>query len=225
MRRETAVAETKRSRPRETLPLARARATVRLLESKPRVAASGSRHRFEGHVTLPVPHPRIRRLVGHPAMPGAIGAALRRLNAAIGEFLACRVANRPSAGTFADLLEPDLQHLADLGFGKKPCRLPFARDGRDGGALPQRLRAGDRRPAGSPRARPSCSRRQVMDVAVSLTPIRFALPITALRDGAPSAIAMLLALFPSSAICLRVSIAASVHISPVLRCFRGRSTS
>ena len=52
---------------------------------------------------------------------------------------------------------------------------------------------------------------------VSLTPIRFALPITALREGAPSAIAMLLALFPSSAICLRVSIAASVHISPVLR--------
>src|SRR5262249_42645586 len=48
---------------------------------------------------------------------------------------------------------------------------------------------------------------------VSLTPIRFALPITALRDGAPSAKAMLLALFPSSAICLRVSIAASVHIS------------
>src|ERR1700733_13127932 len=36
---------------------------------------------------------------------------------------------------------------------------------------------------------------------------------------------MLLALFPSSAICLRVSIAASVHISPVLRCFRGRSPS
>ena len=34
---------------------------------------------------------------------------------------------------------------------------------------------------------------------VSLMPIRFALPITALRDGAPSAAAMLLALLPSSA--------------------------
>ena len=39
---------------------------------------------------------------------------------------------------------------------------------------------------------------------VSLTPIRFALPITALRDGAPSAAAMALALFPSSANRLRV---------------------
>jgi hypothetical protein len=35
MRRETAVAVTKRSRPHETLPLARARAPIRLLESKP----------------------------------------------------------------------------------------------------------------------------------------------------------------------------------------------
>ena len=50
-------------------------------------------------------------------MAGAIRAALRRLNAAIGELVGCRVANRPAASAFADLLEPDLQHLADLGFG------------------------------------------------------------------------------------------------------------
>ena len=46
---------------------------------------------------------------------------------------------------------------------------------------------------------------------LSLTPIRFALPITAFRDGAPSARAMTLALLPSSASLLRTSIASSVH--------------
>ena len=69
-------------------------------------------------------------------MTGAIGAALRRLNAAIGEFLACRVANRPSAIAFADLFEPDLQHLPDLGLGERPCRLSLARDSGNSDLLP-----------------------------------------------------------------------------------------
>jgi hypothetical protein len=46
---------------------------------------------------------------------------------------------------------------------------------------------------------------------LSLIPIRFALPITAFRDGAPSARAMTLALLPSNASLLRISIASSVH--------------
>src|ERR1700722_11528568 len=123
---------------RRASPLARARAPIRLAEIKPLVAASRG-HRLDRHVTLAVPDPRIRRLVGHPAMSGAIGAALRGLNAAIGEFLGCRVADPPSAGAFADLLEPNLQHLSDLGLGEGPCRLPLARDGGNDGALPQRL--------------------------------------------------------------------------------------
>ena len=115
-----------------------ARAPIHLSEINPLVAASGG-YRFDGHVTLAVPDPRIRRLVGHPAMARAIRAALRALNAAISEFLTCRVANRPAASAFVDILEPNLQHLADLGFGKKPCRLPFAREGGDDGAPPRRL--------------------------------------------------------------------------------------
>jgi hypothetical protein len=46
---------------------------------------------------------------------------------------------------------------------------------------------------------------------LSLIPIRFALPITAFRDGAPSARAMTLALLPSRASLLRTSTASSVH--------------
>src|SRR5271167_2266417 len=116
-------------------PLARARAPIRLSEIKPLVAASGG-HGLDGHVTLAVPDPRIRRLIGHPAMSGAIGAALRRLNAAIDEILARWIAERPSAGAFADVLEPHPQHFSDLGLGKEPCRLPFAREGGDDGPRP-----------------------------------------------------------------------------------------
>jgi hypothetical protein len=46
---------------------------------------------------------------------------------------------------------------------------------------------------------------------LSLIPIRFALPITAFRDGAPSARAMTLALLPSRASLLRTSTASSVQ--------------
>src|ERR1700722_18542147 len=122
---------------RRASPLARARAPIRLAEIEPLVAASGG-PRLHGPLNLPLPDPPLPRLVGHPAMSGAIGAALRGLNAAIGEFLGCRVADRPSAGAFADLLEPNLQHLSDLGLGEGPCRLPLARGGGNDGALPQR---------------------------------------------------------------------------------------
>ncbi|HKN26746.1 MAG TPA: hypothetical protein VJY34_02220 [Roseiarcus sp.] len=46
---------------------------------------------------------------------------------------------------------------------------------------------------------------------LSLIPTRLALPITAARDGAPSASAIARALLPSSANVLRTSIASSVH--------------
>ena len=46
---------------------------------------------------------------------------------------------------------------------------------------------------------------------LSLIPMRFALPITALRDSAPSVSAMTLALHPSTASFLRLAIASSVH--------------
>ena len=148
-------------------------------------------------------------------MAGAIGAALCRLDAAIGEFLTCRVADRPAARAFADFLEPDLQHLADLGLGEGPCRFPLARDGGDSGPFPQRSAgaaiAGRR--GRSALGREARGAKQWM-LPVSLTPIRFALPITALREGAPSATAMLLALFLQAPFALEFSIAASVHISP-----------
>ena len=47
----------------------------------------------------------------------------------------------------------------------------------------------------------------------NLIPIRLAFPITALREGAPSAAAIQAALLPSSANFLSVSIACSVHIT------------
>ena len=199
--------------------LARARAPIRLLKGKRRVAALGGGHELERDVTLAVPNPGARRLIGHPAMSGAIGAALRRLDAAINELLARRIADRPPAGVFADLLEPDLQHLSDLRFGEDPGWLPLARDGGNGGAPPERLRARNR---GTTRPLRDRSRRRGGEqwmLPVSLIPIRFALPITALREGAPSAAAMLLALFPSSAICLRVSIAVFGPHVPRLRYF------
>src|SRR5208337_1409939 len=78
----------------------------------------------------------LRRLIGHPAMAGAIGAALGRREPAIGEIPAPRIAERPSAGEFADFLEPHPSHIPDLGFGRSPCRFPLrvTREG-GGGAL------------------------------------------------------------------------------------------
>src|SRR5208337_4525647 len=94
--------------------------------------AVGGRNASSARLAPPVSWPRLRRLIGHPAMAGAIGAAWRRLKAAIGEILAQRIAERPSAVDVADVREPDPLHLADFGSGKNRSRLPrFSRDGRD----------------------------------------------------------------------------------------------
>ena len=161
-----------------------------------------------------LPRPRLWRAIGHPAMAGAIGVALGRREPAIGEIPAPRIAEWPSAGEFANFLEPHPSHLSNLGFGKGPCRLPlrFTRRGRRaefcllGTGLGWETAHGARyAPTGVPpgaEARPS---------PLSLIPIRFALPITAFRDVAPSAAAMTLALLPSRASLLRSSTASAVH--------------
>src|SRR5208282_3364347 len=70
--------------------------------------------------TPPFPGQRVRRTIGHPAMAGAIGASLRRIEAAIGEILLRWIAERPSAAVdLLDVREPHPPHLPDLGVGKK----------------------------------------------------------------------------------------------------------
>src|SRR5260370_41915837 len=78
--------------------------------------------------------PYLWRAIGHPAMAGAIGVALRRLEPAIDEIPAPRIAQWPSAGEFANFLEPHPSHLPNLGFGKRPCPPPlrFKREGGGG---------------------------------------------------------------------------------------------
>ena len=68
----------------------------------------------------------VRRPIGHPAMAGAIGLAFDRRKPAIGEISASRIAERPPAGGFANVLEPQPSHLSDLGFaeGSKPPPSP-----------------------------------------------------------------------------------------------------
>jgi hypothetical protein len=75
-------------------------------------------------VTRVLPSPRLRAAIGHPAMAGAIRVAFGRLEPAIGEIPAGRVAERPSAGGFANVFEPHPPHLANLGFAKRPRRSP-----------------------------------------------------------------------------------------------------
>ncbi len=70
-----------------------------------------------------LPRSGLWRLVGQPGVAGAIGAAVRRFEPAIGEVPAHWIAERPSAGERADFLEPDPRHLPDLRLGKRPCRL------------------------------------------------------------------------------------------------------
>ena len=56
-------------------------------------------------------------------MARAIGVALDGREPAIGEFPASRIAERPPAGRFANVLEPHPSHLSNLGFAKSPRRL------------------------------------------------------------------------------------------------------
>ena len=173
----------------------------------------------DGAISLPLAYalPRLWGPVGHPAMAGAIGLAFRRREPAIGEVPASRIAERPPAGGFANLLEPQPPHLPDLGFAKGP-RIPalpglgpgIARKGEGrawlGGA---RRMVGDRRPLRP--ARPVLLDAAARPPPFSLIPIRLALPMTALRDPTPSAAAMPAALFPSRASFLRSSTASAVH--------------
>src|SRR5271166_3447190 len=69
--------------------------------------------------------PRLWPAIGDPAMAGAIRVAFGRLEPAIGEIRAPRIAEGPSAGESANFLEPHPPHLPNLGFGKGPCRLPL----------------------------------------------------------------------------------------------------
>jgi predicted TPR repeat methyltransferase len=50
--------------------------------------------------------PRLGRSIGHPAVAGAIGLALGRREAAIGELPASWIAQRPATGEFANVFEP-----------------------------------------------------------------------------------------------------------------------
>ena len=164
--------------------------------------------------------PRLWRPIGHPAMAGAIGLALRRREPAIGEIPASRIAERPPAGGFANLLEPHPPHLPDLGFAKGPRRpsLPGSTWRSRAGATRRAWLVGagrsgsDRRPLRPSRAlaRALPAQRRARRRS-SLIPIRLALPMTAFRDPTPSAAAMWLALFPSRASFLRSSTASAVH--------------
>ena len=55
--------------------------------------------------------------MGHAVVAGAIGLALRRLEPAVGEFAAPRIAERPSADEIVDFVELHFSHLSDLGLG------------------------------------------------------------------------------------------------------------
>ena len=142
-----------------------------------------------------------------------------RREPAIGELPASRIAERPPAGEFANLLEPQPSHLSDLGFAKGPGRLPVPGSTRgsrartaaalwlgaeltDAGIVAHCARRAPARVLPDAAARPP---------PLSLIPIRLALPMTALRDPTPSAAAMPLALFPSRASLLRSSTASAVH--------------
>ena len=78
--------------------------------------------------SLPRNRSRLRRPISHLAMAGAIGLASDRREPAIGELSAPRIAERPPAGGFTNVLEPQPSHLADLGLRQspKPASLPPA---------------------------------------------------------------------------------------------------
>ena len=224
MRRETAIAEDKKIAPaRKASPLARARAPIRLAENQAAVAASGG-DGLDGHVTLRRPRPANsaacrpsgngRRNRSGPSPSECRNRRIPRSSdrrSAIGRRFRGSPRAPPSTSR-----RPAASAKAHAGFRSRGTAGTTARLPSDS------VRAIAGRRGRTALGRAARGAKQWM-LPVSLTPIRFALPITALRDGAPSAAAMVLALFPSSAICLRVSIAASVHISHALRCFCGSS--
>jgi hypothetical protein len=95
---------------------------------------SGPRLRIrerEGSSRLTPVSPRsgLWRLIGHPAMAGAVGSAVRGFEPAVSEIPAHRIAERPSADELVDFLEPHPAHLPNLGFGKGPRRPPLRHNG------------------------------------------------------------------------------------------------
>jgi hypothetical protein len=91
----------------------------------------------EGPSLLTPTSPRsgLRRLIGHPAMAGAVGAAVRGSESAVSEIPAHRIAERPSADELVDFLQPHPAHLPNLGFGKGPRRPPLRHKGESGAEL------------------------------------------------------------------------------------------
>ncbi len=136
-------------------------------------------------------------------MTGAVGMALGRREPAVSEVAASGVAEGPSASRLPDVLEPDPPHGADSASAK--AQTSFLRPGLRVRASAERGGAGDRRARRGPD--PGTDNRPS---PLSLTPIRFALPMTALREAAPSACAITFALLPSSASLFRTSIDFSV---------------
>jgi hypothetical protein len=94
-------------------------------------------------------------------MAGAIGLAFGRREPAISEISASRIAERPPAGGFANVLETQPQHLSDLGFAiapRRPPPLPGRETASGGGVgalvigvVPRVMSSG--RPLGATRAR------------------------------------------------------------------------
>lgn len=110
-------------------------------------------------------------------MTGAIGAPFRRREPAIGVIPAPRIAERPTAGKFANILEPHPPHLSDLGVGERPCRPPFRFKRPVWGTFPGRRGRGEtnslrRRPMRG-RARPA-GRGSAPAVELDSDPVRLA---------------------------------------------------
>src|ERR1700722_10625988 len=105
------------SRPSDGLPTSRRRGRATIGAPSGQPPRTGER---AGPTPLmrALPRPRLWPTIGHSAMPGAIRAAFGRLEPAIGEIHAPRIAEGPSAGESANVLEPHPQHLTNLRLGK-----------------------------------------------------------------------------------------------------------
>ena len=137
-------------------------------------------------------------------MSGAIGVAPGDRKAAVGKVLLQRVADRPSALDFANLRKRDPPHLAHFGSSVHPSVHPRLFAGNGGHASPRaRNRPSPGRLSGASvrvrvvgaracapwppgRLRPRRLQADRTGPPLSFTPIRLALPMTALRDGGPA---------------------------------------